>query len=186
MTYSGHSLKEDYSAFTTDFAVFSNRQTTPFAASAIQIEQNQYYAILPKSHRLAQKKELSIEELKDENFVFYHKGADILENSYNICAYKGFIPKTKYLVDQLHLKMMILARELAIGILPSTDLYMLRSHSNLVFIPVIEKIGGTELYLAWRSDIENSEIAVSFLNFVKTYFPKTPPVQAETLPPDRS
>lgn len=53
-------------------------------------------AVLPRSHRLAAKKALRLQQLKNEEFLFLDKRTVLYNLCFDLCSRAGFTPKVKY------------------------------------------------------------------------------------------
>lgn len=62
----------------------------------IPFVQDRLVALLPSCHVLARKKQLTLRELKDENFCLIKEGTLLYEMCINACQSSGFIPKIAF------------------------------------------------------------------------------------------
>lgn len=95
-----------------------------------------------KDHRLAKRKVVDIEELKDEEFIFYHEEFALNQIMRNHCIAAGFEPKILFKSSQWDLMTEMVAANLGITILP-------HSICNRVFNSEIEVIDLKQKIL-WR------------------------------------
>lgn len=62
----------------------------------LRMYEDSIIVILPKNHRLAKRKIIKLEELRNENFIFTPDGTWLNSVSKELCKRAGFIPKSKY------------------------------------------------------------------------------------------
>ena len=113
--------------------------------------------VLPKNHPLADKKQLSLSDLKNETFILISSSET--ENgiiSFNkICSKFGFIPKLAHRPESLD--DVILSVEAGLGVALLDENVNINSHSHLCILPIID-IEPVEFVAVWKSGMKDSKL----------------------------
>lgn len=146
-----HRLIEGVADRRLDLA-FLNRPTTPIPSSLEfrKLGEGHYSLAVPKLHRLANREQVSLTELREEAFIFHQSSQVAAELCANACRQAGFEPR-------------IICRSAS----PTTGLYMVQGGLGIAFLPSEEfcnrSIDGVveltlkepivkEVGIAWRRD----------------------------------
>lgn len=113
--------------------------------------------VLPKSHPLSVKKQVSISELKNETFILIssnetEKG---IINFNNICSKFGFVPKLAHRPESLD--DVILSVEAGLGVALLDENVNISSHSHLCILPIID-IEPVDFVAVCKSGQKNNRI----------------------------
>lgn len=115
-------------------------------------------AVLYKDHPLANRKTISRQELKYENFIMnkinYLKN-DGSEKILDRYIELGFIPNVLYDSSDIETMLIMIGAEMGISVLPSYTSSILKNNDNLVFIPLEDEKEYVELFLFWKRENSN-------------------------------
>lgn len=129
-------------------------------------EWNTIYAMLPRSHRLADRASIKLIELKDEYFYFASSRDGTMGHAYNRCIEAGFTPKVRYISDNNIAYQPILLTNTAITLTYNTNFLYYQRCGDLVAVPIQEKHqGGRRASLCLTSDVP-SLLLRTFWDFV--------------------
>ncbi|TDL30823.1 LysR family transcriptional regulator [Jeotgalibacillus sp. S-D1] len=125
------------------------------------------FAILPKDHRLAAQKNITLEEIAEESFIHLKKGYSLRLTVERLFENAGISPKIMFEGDEADTVAGLVAAGLGVSILPSQRGIDQSKISQI-------KIEGIEsrrtLGLAWMSERYLSPATQEFRRFVEEYF----------------
>lgn len=125
------------------------------------------YALLPKSNPLASKNHLTLDDLREERFVFLKNSDDsIPEGSYQTCIQLGFQPKVAVFTDSNTGKYAAIRCGCGIGLSYDNELSFAPRISSWKIIPVATQLNVDWVGLSWSKD-GLSESGHLFLDFVR-------------------
>jgi DNA-binding transcriptional LysR family regulator len=126
-----------------------------------------YVAALPKSHRLAKEKQISLSALAHEPLIFYPRSlAPVLyANFITYCEQAGFMPQIVQEAELAQTRLGLAAAGVGIT-------FVLREMQNLnakdvVYRPVVGELPSLRLAIAWRQH-ESSPVVHEFIKVLKT------------------
>ena len=128
--------------------------------------QERYLVAVPKSHRLADRKTVSINELRDELFVLMPRQISSRQQINRIFEKAGFEPRV---LQELMLEQMItfLNAGVAITVLSESNIALNHAeYSNIKFLQLEEKYCKRDISLYWKNDADLPEAAEKFRSFV--------------------
>ena len=133
----------------------------------MSLTQEPLVAVLPKNHPLAAKSQISLADLKDEEFVMplHQVVAGLSEQIYHLCSQAGFIPKVVQTAVFMVTILGLVAGETGISILPSHVENIQRE--GVVYRPIMEPTATTHLTAVWRQN-DSSTILQHFLDVIKS------------------
>lgn len=120
-----------------------------------------------KGHRLADRKSVSLSELRDEWFVGVKRGYGTRDLVDSICNSAGFAPKYVYEGDEPARLSSLVEAEIGIAFIPSTARFS-REHINYLQIENHELV--REIALLWHRSRYISQAALEFREVVLEYF----------------
>jgi DNA-binding transcriptional LysR family regulator len=125
----------------------------------LRLYTTQRVALLPASHPLANRDELTISELDDDP-VILHRGASATWEAWHNTDPRpdGRRPRPGPFVSNLEEKLEVVATGRAISFVPATAAAALQIPRDVVAIPVID-ISPTQVCLAWKADRRSETIA---------------------------
>lgn len=118
-------------------------------------------AILPRQHRLAERKQISLNELANENFIMFDKGTVVHELIMDACRSAGFEPRIFYASLRVESILGLVASNSGVALMMEKVVEYHR-HPNVVDVPLVETIS-SNLVLAWSKHHQLSEEAKSFI-----------------------
>lgn len=132
----------------------------------ISLTPEQLVAVLPKNHPLAAKSQISLADLKDEEFVMplHQVGAGLYEQIYHLCQQADFVPKIAQTAVYMVTILGLVAGETGISILPSHVQNLQRE--GVVYRPIQEQTTIAQLTAVWRRD-NSSTILQRFRDIMK-------------------
>jgi len=123
-------------------------------------------AIFPAKHPLAKCKTVSLEQLKDEDFMLLPKGTRPHKLCLNACQQYGFKPKVAFTDHQLENIIDLVVKEMGVSLLMKRlGIYL--SNPNIALVDISPSIS-TQISLCYRKNIELSDMAKHFLTCVKS------------------
>jgi DNA-binding transcriptional LysR family regulator len=117
-----------------------------------------FVAALPKSHRLATRKRLTLDELADEPFVLFPPTMQtrVLEIMLSACSKAGFIPKVSQEARQIHTLVALVSANLGITMVPK---WVASSYpAEVVYRKISTPMETYGLVLTWRQESSNNAI----------------------------
>jgi len=128
---------------------------------SVEVKREEYVLIVPKNHKLANEKEVSLKELKDEAFIVYCD-----ENKDKMVSYSEFIdytPKISIRPSEASMLGGLVAAGAGITIVPKTPLI---NTNAVATINIKEDIGYKTIYMGWLKNSDLSPAAASFRDYV--------------------
>ena len=98
--------------FYSEGRTFTNISGVPYAANSLMIA-------LPEGHPLACREAVSLEELKDDEFIFMNTTAGIYEQSYQLCIDSGFYPAVRAVVTSGAAQIAMIRAGMGVGLVDS-------------------------------------------------------------------
>ncbi|ULL18377.1 LysR family transcriptional regulator [Paenibacillus sp. H1-7] len=126
---------------------------------------------VPKTHRLANRSSVSLDELRDEWFVGVKKGYGTRDLVDSVCHSVGFAPKYVYEGDEPARITTLVEAEIGIAFIPSTARHS-REHIRCLQVENDELV--REIALQWHKSRYISRAALEFREVVVEYFRALP------------
>ncbi|HWJ80147.1 MAG TPA: LysR family transcriptional regulator [Niallia sp.] len=120
--------------------------------------------IVHESHPLAHRKTVQLNELKEEEFIFYSEEFALYEIMWNKCIQAGFEPNIIFKSSQWDFMIEIVAANLGISILPESICN--RANNNQVRYITLEPITNWELAIITKKDRYLSVAGRRFIDFI--------------------
>jgi len=117
---------------------------------------------------LASKNEVSIKELKNEDFIGYYKTIGIRAFTDKYCDSHGFVPNVVYETSDSIAFSYMLQRKKGIALVPATT-WSFSHTENIVLVPIKEKVSRS-LVLAWDKNKKLNSAEKCFLDFIVKWF----------------
>jgi len=123
-------------------------------------------AVLPEKHPLAKLPAISVGSLVNEPFILFprHFGASFHDLILGFCAQYGVYPHVVQEAIQMYTIVNLVAADLGVSIVPSSVAVFQRS--GVVYRPFEENVPKVPLYIAWRTDV-NESVLSAFLRTVE-------------------
>lgn len=133
--------------------------------SKISFTDDRLVAILPTFHRLADAKTLTIEELKDENFLLLQPGTFLYNICIKECKKYGFAPNIAYTGQRAENIIDLVEKGMGVSFLMAKPIMYL-ANKKIVIIDISPKIS-TEIKIYYKRGAVLSEAAQNFINYIK-------------------
>lgn len=128
---------------------------------SIPIKSEEYVLIVPKSHSLSNRTEVSLKELKDEFFI-----ASCVESREKLISYSellGYIPKISIRPSEASMLEGLVAAGAGISLVPNSPFI---NKDNISILKIEEKLKERVIYMGWHKDSFMSPIAKLFKDYV--------------------
>lgn len=147
-----------------DFGFFDEREAPDMGRGiqSIPIQKEKYLLIVPKSHPLAAKEEVSIEDLKEEYCIVCN---DTKEN--HKIPFTEFLGSSKKIMvhpEQIHMLGGLVAANVGIAVVADTPMI---NETKVTKVKIKEDIGYKVIHMGWLRDHKPSVQALSFMEYVK-------------------
>ncbi|WP_181350329.1 LysR family transcriptional regulator [Thalassobacillus sp. CUG 92003] len=121
--------------------------------------------VVPPSHPLAARKQIKLEELKDEQFILFNKDFALNDRIKGACKEAGFLPEVVSESSQWNFIGKMIASNLGISILPYSVSMLLKEDVNA--IKVVKPMLEWDLALIWRKHHYLSYATKEWLTFTQ-------------------
>lgn len=114
---------------------------------------------LPKEHRLAGRKRVSLRDLAGENFVQFHRSGapNLFDACVALCARAGFTPRIVYEANLMAAVLTLVESGLGASLVPANVRYLY--HEECLLRPVTPASPKFELRMVWRRDSTSPALA---------------------------
>jgi DNA-binding transcriptional LysR family regulator len=121
--------------------------------------------VVPSSHHFAEKQEVSLQELKEENFIMFNRDFELRNLVMTACREAGFQPIIISETSQLDFIEEMVANDLGITLLPEGICRELTNDIKTISInnPEIQ----WSLAMIWKKDAHLSQVDKEFIRFAK-------------------
>jgi DNA-binding transcriptional LysR family regulator len=150
-----------------DLAFLRDNYLDKASYDCIEVAQDHFQAILSRQHPLAGKRQLSIAELANENFIMFDKGTGVHELTMEACRLAGFEPRAFYASLRVESILGLVASNSGVALMMKKIVDYHR-HPEVVCIPLKETISSS-LVLAWPKQAILSEAASTFVDFIRSF-----------------
>lgn len=120
-------------------------------------------AILPKNHRLANKKSLVLSDLANENFILFPEGSFLNSYALSICRKAGFEPSVDFTIHGTKNLAELVEAGIGVSLTTSSDIASIKQHE--VAIVKLEPETKVYLNLYHRKNVPLTLPAKTFLDF---------------------
>ncbi len=124
-------------------------ETVPSDIDVRQVATSRPFLVLPKEHPLAQRKQLSLDALKDEPFVAYHTDSKLQALQLKALELHGVTPRISHAADSSDTILGFVAAGLGFSLVPSLDAQGPRVE-GVIAHPVTRPKVEFPIYAAWR------------------------------------
>lgn len=151
-----------------DLCLSDGAESPPGAATVSLLEEDILVAV-PVDHPLAQRQQVSLKELREEDFIMLPSGKSLRETTDAFCRLAGFKPRIRFESDD-----------------PATVRGLIRAGQGVAFLPALTWAGSTgtgvrllrleeswckrTISLSWPKDRYMKQIAARFRDFTIRYF----------------
>ena len=166
--YDEKSVMDDYLMSDLDFFIIPEGRAgdLPHVRMAVQ---NGLFLLVKDSSPYASRSSVTLDELKDEHFVFIARNNGKIEKVYDICRDHGFDPNIAYLCEGMNAKLSLILNSDAVGIVFNTMRHFRKNVRGLTPIPIeLGERVPERLVLAWRDEPLNP-LAKLLSDFAQTW-----------------
>ena len=141
------------------------------AVEVFEFAKNPLMVIVSRQHALASREQVSLGELRDESFVFYHRDFGLYGLIYDACVNTGFEPEVICETSQWNFMAKVVAAQLGIALLPQRVCQELQQQdANIKAIALASPDIYWHLALIWKKGVYVSNAAKIWINFTKNQF----------------
>ena len=149
-----------------------------------QLVSEELVVLLPRNHRLGQRRRLRMAELAGEQFISYRAGARLRELLIAAGRYAGFEPLIKLESNESHRIRRLVQRGMGVAILPRSDAE--GPGADVAVAALTDPELTRDITLAWREGRRHPPAAAEFIELSRTTFagPKRARQRAASAIPD--
>ena len=122
-------------------------------------------AILPVSHPLAKEKSLTLEQLKNEEFLLLQPGSVLYTLSKKACQEAGFTPNITYTGKRAENIIDLIEKGMGVSLLMKKPISYL-SNPKIAIIDIIPTVS-TQIKIYYKKDTKLSSAAMHFINSIQ-------------------
>lgn len=156
-------ILKDLKSEKIDFGFFDNTEHIKKypEIESVLVKKEEYILIVPKNHHLANKEEVSLQDLKEEYFIVYNDKSSDKKISYH--ELMGYSPKIVAEHEQVSLLVGLVSVGAGISIVLNTPMI---NTNKISTIKIKDKIGYKSIYMGWKKDICISENKKEFKDYI--------------------
>lgn len=128
---------------------------------SIPVFEQELFLMVYNNHRLAERKSITIEDLKDEKFIMINKKTDLFLQTDTMLKKHKIIPEVAFKVDECNSMAAFVGAQLGIAIMPKIP--SLESY-KVIAVPFEGRMMSRTISLLWNSKIQPSPSLKSFLD----------------------
>lgn len=152
-----------------DLAIITAAEAHPSGALERQcLVVDEMVVLLPPHHRLADRPEVALRDLREEQFVLFKPGYGLRRVVQDACSEAGFTPRVAFETSQRETIYGMVEEGLGVTLLPRSGIH----HAGYTWrvVPLDPPNVTRELSLAWKSTRRQSEAAKAFREFLLAQF----------------
>ncbi len=154
-----------------DFIIHNQSVVLPAAVTSLFIAKRTYGVMLRKDDPLCGRSTITLDMLRDREFVFKRESNGELEMPHKMCVESGFYPKIAVTINSDAYKIDVIRRGAALGIVTNEWVASFEG-SGMVFIPLSGFEGYTNTMISWSEKSMDSPVLSTFSNFLKDWYGK--------------
>lgn len=133
--------------------------------NSVPLYKEELFLVVNKSHKLAKRHQVSISELKDEEFVLFHDDYYLRDMIIENCRKEGFYPKTVAKISQLTFISNMIERGLGLSIVPQSIAEQMSDDVTMI------ELEGEKIYwhlgLIWKKGAYVNRVTKEWILFLK-------------------
>jgi LysR family transcriptional regulator, transcription activator of glutamate synthase operon len=133
-----------------------------------QLVSEELVVILPRGHRLGQRRRVRMAELADEQFISYREGARLRELLVSAGHHAGFEPQVKLESNESQRIRRLVERDMGVAILPRSDAD--GPGADVAVASLLNPSLTRDITLAWRDGRRHAPAAAEFLELARETF----------------
>ena len=158
----GHEILRDLATGVSELAISSPQPTTG-EHGWLPLQRQRLSLVVPAGHRLADRRQVRLSELADEDFVTVPSGFGFRSLVDELFAAAGVTPRISFDIGDLATIEGLVGSGLGVALVPE----QFAGASNTVGIPVAASGAERTVGLTWRTDRDLAPAAARFLAFVR-------------------
>lgn len=135
--------------------------------SFIPILEQELYLIVPKNHPYAGRKEISLQEVRAEPFVFLNKNSALREMTDDIFKEMGIKPKIAFEAEECNAVMTFVSLNFGISIIPKVPAL---DNSDVAVLKVIHPKCTRTVYMAWMENRPMTPPVKKVRDFISEFY----------------
>lgn len=143
------------------------------AITAVPIFRQSLYLVVPRGHRLAQKKRILLEDLEDESFVTISSSSNLRRHLDNIFQTLQATPKITFEAEECNAMASFVGAGMGIAIMP--EIPALRSY-NVEVLSLEDNLLARKIHVLYAADRHLSPAAHKFLQYLLDICAQSKPV----------
>lgn len=157
---------------------FVHTTRVPAGFSQILVSSQPFMACLPSGHRLAKKRKLPLQALKDESFAIVMRAVspDYHDRIVSACADAGFEPALGFELRHWLSVVSVIAQGLGVGLVPAA--LQQAGLPGVAFVPLEQPLAPYDTHCLWRTgrDAADQGALGAFIDQVRAVAPRQPTV----------
>lgn len=130
-------------------------------------QEDQWVCVVPEKSPLAQRMFLSLEELKDQQFIMLEEAAGMYHSMIQICSAAGYMPNIVHVVSRIMTAIRLVANQQGIAVLFQKTLQGF-SCDSVRLIPLVPQIRG-EMGMVWLRSTSLKKVQREFLDYMEDW-----------------
>jgi DNA-binding transcriptional LysR family regulator len=122
-----------------------------------ELGRDRFDVLLPKSHRLAAKRAISLRDLQDEDWVLFPPATMFTESVLGACAKAGFSPRTMFEVSDYQVVEVLVAAGAGVSLWPRMVTNSLPK-KGLAVRPLLRTDFGRNVFVSYRRTFDRSRV----------------------------
>lgn len=122
---------------------------------------------VPPNHALSLKKDVALQDCKDESFIFLKRGQGFREISQKLCEQAGFEPKVVFESTNIETVQSLVASGMGVGFIPRMVTRTRRWTHVPVYLPISDLQPSREVVFGYKKGRYLSKAAESFISIMK-------------------
>ncbi len=147
-----------------DFAFLSVTEQIGPGLELHRLVEEELVVVLPAAHRLARRRSVRLEELREDDFVCFLGGTRLRELVVGAARDKGFEPRIAFESDQVRRIRDMVAHGLGVTVLPRSDIEA--TTGVLAVVGLADPVLRRDVTLAWRAGRRLTPAAAAFRELV--------------------
>jgi LysR family hydrogen peroxide-inducible transcriptional activator len=128
-----------------------------------------FYAAVPKSHRLANKKLVSLSDLKNENLLLLGEGHCFRDQALEACRFSGASLTSGFQATSLETLRYMVAAEAGVTLLPQMMVAMMPKNNDIVILPFDDPSPSRQVGMLWRETSPSATAAQAIAALLKDH-----------------
>jgi LysR family transcriptional activator of glutamate synthase operon len=133
-----------------------------------QVISEELMAVLPRSHKLADRHRVRMAELAGENFIGFREGSRLRELLMAAGRHAGFEPRVKLESNESERMLRLVARGLGVAIMPRSECE--HRNAEVIVAELVDPELRRDITLAWREGRRHAPAAAQFLALARQTF----------------